>query len=305
MVFGSPSGCGVCGLKIEGKRGIVSHGTVSSPPTGARYRLGVSRYDRASSMLIALLILLGVAVFLLLVVFLTSHVFVSQIAVPVELMDIGDSDGPLGGDNKLEGPMDEEIELPEPSVQDTLAAVADAVALQAAILDNPALSDHLSAGRGGDGRGLGSGSGKGSGVARRWEVRFDGGGSLEAYARQLDHFKIELGVLMPNNRVIYVSRLSGTAPQTREGPADQEKRYYLTWRSGELMAADRELLDRAGVDSQDKIIMKFVPPQLEAQLQQMERTRAGADANRIRRTRFRILPEGAGFKFDILDQSYR
>lgn len=286
-------------MKIEDKRGIVSQGTASPPRSGARYRLEVSRYDRASSMLIALLILLGVAVFLLLVVFLTSHVFVGQIAVPVELMDIGDSDGPLGGDNKLEGPMDEEIELPEPNVQDTLAAVADAVALQAAILDNPALSDKLSAGRGGDGRG------KGSGIARRWEVRFDQGSSLEVYAKQLDHFGIELGVLMPNNRVVYVSQLFGTASQVREGARDQEKRYYLTWRSGELMAADRELLDQAGVESRGKIIMKFLPPQLEAQLQQMEQTRAGADASRIRRTRFRILPDGSGFKFDILDQSYR
>ena len=61
------------------------------------------------------------------------------------------------------------------------------------------MTDEMKAGRGGgsrgDGRTPGFGRGSGSGVARRWEVRFIEGNTLQTYARQLDFFEIELGVL--------------------------------------------------------------------------------------------------------------
>lgn len=280
---------------------------------GFEYRLKVSRYDQVSSMLIALLVLVGVAVFLMLVVWLTNQIFLTQTAVPVEMMELGEGEGPLGGGMELAGPVEEEIgmdsDLEEPAVKDTLAAIADAVGEQAALLDDPALSDQMKSGRGGgsrgDGRGLGRGSGSGSGLARQWEVRFIKGNTLDTYARQLDFFQIELGVLEPGNRVRYASHLTKSRPDTRIGPADQEKRYYLTWRSGDLQQADRELLARAGVEAAGRIILKFLPPALEAQLYNMEKARADSLGEKARRTRFGIVPEGEGYSFFIMDQSYK
>ena len=250
-------------------------------------------------MLLALVVLLGVVVFVLLVIWLTNRIFLRQAAVAVELLELGSGEGPLGGGRELAEPIDEEIEVEEPAVQQTLAAIADAVALKSVQLDDPAWG-----GRAGPGEGGGTGSG--SGATRRWEVRFIKGNTLESYARQLDFFGIELGVLMPDNKVVYAFNLAKRKPDTRTAAADQEKRYYLTWRSGGLQEADRELLARAGIPGTGRIILKFLPRKLEIYLAGMEKAHAGRHAENVRKTRFEVRPDGAGrYLFGIVDQSYR
>jgi hypothetical protein len=288
-----------------GVKGIVNVATSQSHSPA--YRLKVSPYDRVSSMLLALLILLGVAVLVLLVIWLTSRIFLRQTAVAVELMELGTGEGPLGGGSELAEPVEEQIEPDQPPVEQTLTTIAEAVALKTAQLDDPVWSGRAGPGKGpGSGGGSGGGTGSGSGVARRWEVRFIKGNTLETYARQLDFFGIELGVLMPGNRVIYVFNLSKRKPDTRTAAADQEKRFYLTWRSGELEEADRELLARAGVQSAGRIILKFLTPQLEAHLAGLEKARAGRYAEKVRRTRFEVRDDGAGrYSFIVVDQSFK
>jgi len=287
--------------------------TPNLPAQSDSYQLGVTRYDRVSSMLLALVILLGVIVGVLFIIWLTGQILLSQTAVPVELAELGEGTGPLGGGMELEAPTMEEIgeetDLLEPQVEDRLAAVADAVGAKTASLVDPTLTEHMRSGRGGggsgDGRMAGTGSGSGEGQARRWEVRFPEGNTLEAYARQLDFFGIELGVLLPGNQVVYASNLAKAKPDLRTGPADQEKRYYLTWRRGGLQAADRELLARAGVDTEKKIILKFLPPKVEAELARLEKVHAGSDADKVRKTVFLVLPSGDGYAFKVTDQSFR
>ena len=271
------------------------------------YRLKVSRYDRVSSMLLALVILLGVVVFVLLVVWLTNRILLRQTAVAVELVELGSGEGPLGGGSELAEPIDEQIEPERPPVEQTLATIAEAVAVKTTQLDDPVWGGRAGPGKGpGSGGGSGGGTGSGSGVARRWEVRFIKGNTLETYARQLDFFGIELGVLMPGNRVIYASNLMKRKPDTRTAAADQEKRYYLTWRSGELQEADRELLARAGIQSTGRIILKFLTPQVEAHLAGLEKARAGSHAENVRSTRFEVRDDRAGgYSFVVIDQSFK
>lgn len=279
-----------------------------------RYELGVSPYERVAGMLLALLALIGLVVLTMFILWLSSQIFATQAAVPVMLEDIGTGEGGLTGGMQLDAPMAEELgvetDLEEPSLENTLAAVAAAVATQQALLEDPALTDQALPGKGGstgDGRGLGFGPGPGgSGRRRQWEVRFGEGNTLDTYARQLDFFGIELGVYpMPNNMVAYARNLASQRPETRTGPADQEQRFYMTWRQGGLEQADRELLAKAGISAQGKIIVKFIPNDLERQLAAMEKTRAGREANNIRTTYFGIRAERGGYRFYISDQSYR
>lgn len=289
----------------------------SSPATAKpdlhEYALKVSAYDRAAGWLIALLVLVGSLVLILLILWLSSRIFAAQAAVPILMEEIGTGEGGFGGGMELEAPLAEELgeetDLEEPSLEKTLSVVTEAVGSRVVLLEDPTLTEQPLTGQGGstgDGRmpGIGSGPG-GSGRARRWEVRFMEGNTLESYARQLEFFGIELGVLLPDNKVQLVYNLTKPRPDVRVGAADQEKRYYLTWRSGALEEADRELLRRAGINPQGKLILKFIPPDLEAQLLEMERARAGNNYNRIRTTFFGVAPEGSGYKFYIIDQSYR
>jgi hypothetical protein len=262
-------------------------------------------------MLLALLALVGLTVSIMFILWLTSRIFASQPSVPVVMEELGTGDGPLGG-MQLDEPMMEELgrqdsEIQEPQLEEILASVSDAVATQQAMLDDPTLTDAALPGKGGstgDGRNMGIGSGPGGyGRGRRWKMHFKKS-TLEDYARQLNHFDIELGVLRRDNTIEYAFNLTKPRPDRRVGTTDAEKRYYLSWVRGGLQEADRELLRRAGIDPRGRPILKFLEPETEAQLLQMEKARAGNET--VRSTEFGVLPDGSGrYKFNIVSQTYK
>lgn len=273
------------------------------------YTLRVTAYDRAVGAIVSCLILLGLCVLGLFVIWLTGAARSPQTAVPITFQPIGEGGLPQGPEMEIntENPGQEE-QLEDPELKDSLASVADVVASRLADLDNPLIADPESTERGGPKgelvRGGGGGTG-GTGVRRRWEIFFDKGNTLETYARQLDYFGIELGVLLPGNKVQYVSGFSQPQPRVRIGPADAEKRFYLTWQRGDLQEADRELLVRAGVDPGNRIILKFLPPEVEAKLAALERAYAAGRADRVSSTRFGIRSEANGYSFYVISQQYR
>lgn len=282
------------------------------PPLRVRksaYGLAVSAYERVASLVIALLILVGLLVGIMFLLWLTSRIFASQAAVPVTLEPVGEGGG-FGDETELDPNVEkigQEIEFEEPEFQDTLATIADAVADNAALLEDPTFSHQTGTSKGGpvgDGRAPGFGPGR-PGKPRHWEVIFLEGNTTGTYARQLDYFKIELGVLMPGNRVEYVKNLSNPRPERDSGAADAENRYYLTWQKGGLREADLELLTKAGVDPEGRPILKFIPPELESHLLQLERERAGKYADKVRATYFAIRGQGGGYEFFVRDQTYK
>lgn len=271
--------------------------------------LRVSRYDQVAGMLLTLLILVGSAVGVMLLMWLSSRVFATQTAVPVVMEEIGSGDDTLGGGPELETPSMEELsqEFFEPELKDTLSVITTVVTDKLPLLDNPLLEESArQSGHGtGKGTGSGSGTGAGSGRARRWEIQFPKENTLEEYARQLDFFGIELGVVVPGNKVEYASHLAQPKPDRRIGPADQEDRYYLSWRHGELAQADQELLARAGIDGKGKVVLRFLPPKVEATLVGLEKARAGDEYDKVYWTRFGIRPENDGYVFFVSEQTYK
>lgn len=284
--------------------------------TAAVAELRVSPYDRVASLLIALLILIGFAVFSLFLIWLTNQIFVTQTAVPVLMEDIGGGreDGVIGESMEIDAPDVSEIaaesDLTEPQIQDALALITDAVSTLQADLTDPAESDNFESGGGGrstgDGRQVGLGSGEGEpGIprAQRWEIHFQEGGSLDLYARQLDFFGIELGVVGSGNQIHYAYNLSKPKPDTRTAPGAEEKRLYMSWRQGSLQQADRELLNRAGINHSGRIVVQFYPPETENQLAVIERDYRGLEPTQIRKTRFGVKSSGGGFAFYVIDQT--
>lgn len=139
----------------------------------------------------------------------------------------------------------------------------------------------------------------------RWEIRLLEGHTLDTYARQLDFFGIELGVLLPDGKILYVFNLSQAKPDTRVGDVGDEKRCYLTWQAGRLREADLELLARAGVDSTGRVVLKFVPPAVERKLAELEQAEAGSALDRVERTCFGIRAAESGYEFFIYEQIRR
>ncbi len=277
--------------------------SATSPTTKSEpYRLQVTRYDRVASMLVTLLILMGTVVTVMFIMWVTARIFAPQVAVPVQLEEIGTGDNVLQEGPELDTPPEEEIleeiNLNQPQVGETLVAITSVVAQNVAQFDDPSMDRAFQPGGGR------RASGGKPGRRRRWEVRFDKS-TLERYAKQLDFFGIELGVLEPGNKVVYAHNLSQSKPSQRTGVADEEQRYYLTWQKGELQQADRELLQRAGIEVGNRLILKFVPPEWEAALVELEKGKAGPEYDNVRWTRFGVQPVAEGFEFYVIDQSVR
>ncbi len=276
--------------------------------------LHVSLYDRVASWLVALLIFVGVTVFCLFVIWLTNRLSPPLVAVPIQAENLGGSpEGVLGDSLQLDGPEMEEIsreaELEEPQIQQSLALVETVVAAHLAELDDPQLSDDPESGKAGKSEGtgenpaLGEGGGSAGGVPRykRWVILYEAG-SLEEYARQLDFFKIELAAV-GQGRVEYASGFS--QPQPRRRTADrnaQEDRLYMSWTEGSLKKFDLQLLRKAGIDPSGKLVLQFYPPDVEAQLAQLEVAYRGHQPKQIRRTYFKVQRDGSGYRFVVVDQ---
>jgi hypothetical protein len=137
---------------------------------------------------------------------------------------------------------------------------------------------------------------------RHWAIAF-AEGDLDLYARQLDFFGIDLGVITPDSKVVYAFHLSKPKPDTRvcDKPWLKERRYYLTDRS--FRQADEKLFSRAGIEAGDRLILKFIPPAIEDQLSDLENSYPKDESGRkLKKTRFGIRPTGKGFSLYVIEQ---
>ncbi|MCE5266667.1 MAG: hypothetical protein LLG00_02110 [Planctomycetaceae bacterium] len=284
-------------------------------------RLGVTGYDRVSSLLIAMLISVGVSVVLLVALWLSARMVSTPTSPTVTFGRVGEG----GGDRRASGGIEIDTPADEPAAgrDKTTSDVAKNLStLGTAVADNAADLDAVARlGRKGKGKGENGGNGDGKGVGQRdgpvgdpvkktmwyprnWELVIPKGNTLEQYARQLDHFHIELGVIMPDNRIVYAYNLAKAKPDRKEirNPSANEHRFYLVCQNGYLEQAESELLARAGIESEGRPILKFLPPETEQTLARLEREYNGASPKDIRRTRFGIKGSPGAYEFFVSDQ---
>lgn len=158
----------------------------------------------------------------------------------------------------------------------------------------------------GNRRPLGFGPGNGGGVAAelRWFIRFADGSSLTEYAKQLDFFGIELGAIMPDGRIAYISNLAGTPKVRYADSGKDEKRLYMKWEGGERRKADEKLFQKAGITVGRNVIFHFYPQQTEQLMVSLETSFATRKLKEIRRTYFVVNTKGAGYEFQVTRQMY-
>jgi len=292
-----------------------------------QHELHLSSYDRVSSWLISLLVVVGATVGSLVLIYVTRELIIKDFSVPVTPVYAGGGGGtgglgPPGAGTDLEAPGMEESQLTEEPLEETLSAVTSAVTTKTALIaddsielgvepmEGAGLGDRRQPGSGGGsggGHGGGIGSGFGPGRGRREpqrEIRFEPS-DLNEYAKWLDFFKIELGVLGQDNKVYYAYNLSREKPSVRSGDPSQETRLYMNPTESMFAALDRQLATRAGIADKGRIILQFFPPDTQAILFGLEQKKAGdRTPEQIRRTVFRVTRKGGGFEFSVEEQSY-
>lgn len=270
-------------------------------------------------MLVALLIMVGIAVGLMFFIWLTMTLVFIPRSVPVKLVENvpGRGDHAEGFERDLEAPgMEEMPELAEPQLEAAMEAMTDAVSAVAASMDvvsTPSTATSKGEGGMGDSRPPGP-LGEGDNIIPRWdrwEIRFESA-SVRAYATQLDFFKIELGAAGGGKKnVDYARNLVKSSPDKRSAPGDKEQRLYMTWRGGNLEKFDRQLLQRAGIDTgRGRLLMQFYPEEVEDRLAWIEMENAQNQSppktvQEFLKTVFAVKKIRGGYEFVVDSQRFR
>lgn len=281
-----------------------------------REKLRTSRFDIVTSFFMALILFIGTFAALLFIVWLTSRFsFPPRPIEPIIENPAGRGENPEGFERDFEPPGAEEVEeLMEPTLQDTIEAVTDAVSTVAASLvttDTSATATTSGTGAG-DSRPPGP-EGEGEDIIprfERWQLEFSAS-NVRGYATQLDFYKIELGAVGGSIQGIdAANNLAGSPKKYRITDTAKEKRLYFMWTTpSPLMQFDRQLLQGAGIPLPNRQMLKFIPGDLENRLAQIEleyaKEKGYNSVTQIAKTVFQSKGSGDGYAFEVISQRYR
>lgn len=283
----------------------------STPPAAREYKLTINSYDRTSTLLIALLVMVGLTVFCLLVIFFANRTFPTIVPIPVVPVEATSANANQGFATEPDPPGAEDApDLAEPQLQDTLDALTSAASISQALLSDETLEAEDIAGKGkglGDARMAGPG---GDGVVERvprwerWKFRFEPESTGE-FARWLDFHKIEIGVVGRDNLIHYAFEMSSGNPKQRAAEPTKETRGYTSAADGPMPTLTNQLARKADIARHGSIVLLFYPFEVESILWTIEQKHAeGRGANDIRETVFTVTRDGGNFSFEVIDQKY-
>jgi hypothetical protein len=276
-----------------------------------RYRLTVNSYDRAATLVLSLLIMIGTAVVSLGIIFFANK-FTTTIE-PIAFVPV-EASSPTANQGFAEDPeppgVQDAPELSEPQLQDTLDALTN-LSINEALLSDEPLDAAEQAGKGeglGDARQAGPG---GDGVVERvprwerWKIRWEPHSAAD-FAKWLDQYRIRVGVIGRDNKVHVAWNFATEATQTESA----EPATYNAW--GQTVPADgpmpkltSDLARRAGILSRGRIVILLYPFEVEQVLWTMEQEKNPTkDPNKVRETVFTVVQQRDGFHFEITSQKY-
>lgn len=280
----------------------------------------VTRYERVSSFLISIVMAMILTTVILGALWAATWESDDGGLATMELVELagGVADGQPDETLKVESP-EEEIEDPALTEEDTEETEIEEVFENVVELSENAAeqveqqfetqaenSGKVGSKAGTGSRPLGAGPGEG-GIPRhqRWFIRFAEGGSLNVYAKQLDHFGIELGALFPaQKRLVYIKEFSAKPVRREVKTGANEQRLYMNWQSGSLRKSDHKLFQKAGIDSRQALVLHFYPTKIENQLAKLELDYRKRNVKSIRRTIFTVRSSGRGYRFVVTRQTY-
>lgn len=266
------------------------------------YKLTVNAYDRAATMIVALLVIMAIVVGSLAIIFFANK-FSSKIE-PIAFVPV-EATSPTANQGFADEPdPPTTMDLMEPELDETLDLITS---LDEMLLPDEALQTAQKESLG-DARQPGPG---GDGVVERvprwerWKIRFEPRSPAD-FARWLDQYGIRVGVLGRDNKVHVAWNFSKGATQVES----TEPKTYNSW--GQTIPADgpmpkltQDLARKAGIMQRGPIALLFYPFEVEARLYTLEKEKNKFDdPNKIRETVFTVVEESDGFKFVVVDQKY-
>ena len=272
----------------------------------------VSSYDLLNSMLIAAIIVVGFVVTFLFLVWLTTAFDFSQRREP-RVLEVA-----LPGKEKPEGVADDEQdpgveEFPEIETPQLVVAIES---VTEAVSSIKGARELLSGDATQMGRGSGFGSregGPGIGIGgipeyKRWIINYESE-SIDTYAQQLSFFDIDIGVINKTTPDIWRVRDVGNNPTVSKTNRDAEDdAVHFMHKKPRMRRWDQTLARRQGIEMENTIVAQFYPEKTRAVMRQIEAKAlegTGKNVIDVRNTIFKVVPDGDGFVFTVVDIIYR
>lgn len=290
------------------------------PATAEREALRTSLFDRVSSFLAALAILLVATVGILFLLWLLSPSDAENVSpIPprvtrgVQTKSESDADFLIPESNEV-------VDLETPSLQESITSVTDVASTVMAsemqtVAGESAISDGARKSEGDD-RTAGP-PGEPTDVVpryKRWQLQFEAK-DRATYAAQLDHFQIELGMVAGKSQAVpgdtqVLRNVSAAVPELVTGVGDGQPRLFFAWSGpSPLEQFDRQLFQAAGASSRGKTMVKYIGRPLEDDLARIEleyaRSNGRDSVEQIAKTVFTSTVVPGGYQFVVTSQRYR
>jgi hypothetical protein len=292
--------------------------------------IGESKFDRVSSFLMAVVLGAILVVGWLGLIYITNQAYAGRVTAPLQIIEVfggggGSPEGTPGSTEKIDiagadaaatASNNEEPagQFEQPSVQQLPGAMLETVVESGQNLaevdigpvmasGGPVASGKRSSKLGTGGPGFGYGPGDG-GVAReqRWSIIYDPGQTADEYARQIDALRVQLAVVIDQNQLQYAWNFSSAKPDTRFGVGRNDHRLYFLWQGRGRKVSDIALLQKAGIEVGEGVVLQFYPPEVETRLAELEVRYRGKSPAEIRVTRFRVAAKGGSYDFEVVAQ---
>jgi hypothetical protein len=291
---------------------------------------GETKFDQVSSFLMAVVLSAILVVGWLALIYITNQAYAARVSAPLQIIEVfggggGSPEGTPGSTEKIDVPgadaaatasNNEEPagDFEQPSLQQLPGAMLDTVVEAGQGLAEVDIGPVMPSGGavasgkrasklGTGGPGLGFGPGDG-GVAReqRWSIIYDPGQTIDDYARQLDALRVQLAVVVDATQLKYAWNFSSPKPDTRFGAGRSDHRLYFLWQGRGRKESDIALLQKAGIEVGEGVVLQFYPPEVENRLAELEVRYRGKSPAEIRVTRFRVAPRSGSYDFEVVAQ---
>ena len=167
----------------------------------------------------------------------------------------------------------------------------------------------MGAGRGFGSREGGPGSG-GDGIPEheRWIINYEAS-DIGDYAKQLSFFNIDIAVVhKTKNDVWRVHDVGKRASVIKSNRKNENKTLMFGHKKMRMQRWDQELCKRAGVELSDTAQWQFYPEETRVIVRTVEAAylqEIGKSLAEVKNTVLKIEPDGRGYKFTVLDMTFR
>lgn len=275
----------------------------------------VSAYDVVNAFLVSSIVVIGTLVTVLFLIWLTMLMNKRQVIKPTVMIETSFGDEkPEGFEDDIYEPGVEEFpEVEVPQLADAIEALTEAVSsVEAAIEARDGDAAEMGKGKGFGSREGGPGSGNFRGVPehKRWKIEYSSP-DQQTYATQLSFFDIDIGVISKTNNDIVRLADPGNAPRAIQTDRNAEKKaFYFVHEKLQLRRWDEFLVKQNGVpfNRSDHFTVQFYPETTRGLLRQIEAqylAEKGIQLVDVLRTRFKVVPDGAGFTFRVVSVDHK